>query len=178
MAIQVSGVSVIDNSRNVIANDVTANVVNAELTGAAVSTSASGLQSTNVDLAGLLKESCKITAGKLSNNQNINLEDGMVHLFTTQESTTSTPNLRYNGSTTLNSKMDVGEAVSVTLITTADASAYCDQLTIDGTAATENWVGGEAPSDGGASGVDIYTYTVIKTAADTFTVIAAQAKTA
>ena len=45
---------------------------------------------------GALTEKVNITAGKLSDNNNINLEDGMVHYFTTQESTTSTPNLRWN----------------------------------------------------------------------------------
>jgi len=129
------------------------------------------------DLSGLLKEGVNITAGKLSDNTNIDLENGMVHLFTTQESTTSTPNIRFNSSTTLNSSMSVGEAISVTIITTAAAAGYSAQLTIDGVAVTENWVGGSAPSDGGASGVDIYAYTIIKTASATYTVIGNQSKT-
>ena len=129
------------------------------------------------DLSGLLKEGVNITAGKLSDNTNIDLENGMVHLFTTAETTTSTPNIRFNSSNTLNSKMSVGQAISVTIITTAAAAAYSDQLNIDGVAVTENWVGGSAPSNGGASGVDIYTYTIIKTGLATFTVIANQSKT-
>jgi len=125
----------------------------------------------------LMREGVNIVADKLSVQPNINLENGMVHYFTTTETTTSTPNLRYNASTTLNSVMNVGEAVSVTLITTAAAGAYSAQLTIDGGAVTENWTGGAAPSDGGSSGVDLHTYTVIKTADATFTVIATQTKT-
>ena len=50
-------------------------------------------------------------------------------------------------------------------------------LNIDGSAVTENWIGGCSPSDGGSSGVDIYTYNIIKTASATFTVIANQTKT-
>ena len=129
------------------------------------------------DLSGLLKEGVKITAGKLSDNLNIDLADGMVHYFTTQETTTSTPNIRFSSSSTLDSNMSVGEAISVTLITTAAAAAYSAQLTIDGAAVTENWVGGSAPSDGGSSGVDIHAYTIIKTGSATFTVIANQSKT-
>ena len=129
------------------------------------------------DLSGLLKEGVKITAGKLSDNLNIDLADGMVHYFTTQETTTSTPNIRFSSSATLDSNMSVGEAISVTLITTAAAAAYSAQLTIDGAAVTENWVGGSAPSDGGSSGVDIHAYTIIKTGSATFTVIANQSKT-
>ena len=131
----------------------------------------------SADFSGLLKEGVNITAGKLSDNTNIDLANGMVHLFTTTETTTSTPNIRFNSSTSLDSSMSVGEAISVNIITTAAAAAYSAQLTIDGAAVTENWVGGSAPSDGGSSGVDIYSYTIIKTASATFTVIGNQSKT-
>ena len=126
---------------------------------------------------GELVERVKITAGKLSDNTNIDLENGNVHHFTTAESTTSTPNIRVSSSTTLNSVMDVGDVTTVTLITTANASAYSEHITIDGSAVTENWVGGSAPSDGGSSGVDIHAFTIIKTAADTYTVIGNHTKT-
>ena len=126
---------------------------------------------------GALKEQVKITAGKLSDNTNIDLENGMVHYFTTQETTTSTPNIRFSGSVTLNNAMAVGETISVTIVTTAAAAGYSAQLTIDGGAVTENWVGGSAPSGGGSSGVDIYTYNIIKTGSAAFTVIANQTKT-
>ena len=127
--------------------------------------------------SGLLKEGVNITAGKLSDNTNIDLENGMVHFFTTAETTTSTPNIRFSSSTSLDSSMSVGQAISVTIITTAAAAGYSAQLTIDGAAVTENWVGGSAPADGGSSGVDIYSYTIIKTASATFTVIGNQSKT-
>ena len=73
--------------------------------------------------------------------------------------------------------MAVGDVVTVVLITTANASGFCAQLTIDGAAVTENWVGGSAPDGGGSSGVDIHSYTIIKTASATWTVIANQQKT-
>ena len=130
-----------------------------------------------LDLAGLLSEAVTITAGKLSDNLNLDLANGNAFLFTTQETTTATPNLRYDGSTTLNSKMGVGDVITVTLVTTANASAYCAQLTIDGAAVTENWVGGSAPSDGGSSGVDIHSYTIVKKASADWLVIGNQIKT-
>ena len=130
-----------------------------------------------LDLAGMLTEHVTVTAGKLSDNLNLDLANGNAFLFTTQETTTATPNLRYNGSTTLNSKMAVGDVITVTIITTAAAAAFSAQLTIDGAAVTENWVGGSAPSDGGASGVDIHSYTIMMTASATYTVIGNQIKT-
>ena len=130
-----------------------------------------------LDLAGLLTEHVTVTAGKLSDAANLDLANGNVFLFTTAESPTATPNLLYNSSTTLNSKMAVGDVVTVVLITTANASGFCAELSIDGAGVTENWVGGSAPDAGGSSGVDIHAYTIIKTAANTYTVIANHSKT-
>jgi hypothetical protein len=49
-------------------------------------------------------------------------------------------------------------------------------VTVDGAAATVDWFGGAAPSAGNANGIDVYTYTVIKTANATFTVLASQSR--
>jgi hypothetical protein len=132
---------------------------------------------TGVNLHGLLKEKVSISADKLSVQPQINVGESAVHYRTTAETTTSTPNLRYSATMTLNDAMNIGESLTVTIITTAAAAGYSDQLTIDGNAVTENWIGGNVPADGGSSGVDIYTYNIIKTANATFTVIANQTKT-
>ena len=68
--------------------------------------------------------------------------------------------------------MATGDAISVTIITTAAAAGYSAQLTIDGSAVTEKWNGGSAPSAGGSSGNDYYTYNIIKTGDATYTVLA------
>ena len=120
-------------------------------------TSGGGFQFSN----GLFDEKVNITAGKLSANLNIDLANGMVHYFTTQEDATALPNIRIDASNTLQDAMGTGDVCTVTLITTAAAAGYAANLTIDGNAVTEEWVGGEAPSEGGADGLDIYTYTII-----------------
>ena len=114
---------------------------------------------------GSLREKVKVTAGKLSDNLNIDLADGMVHLFTTAETAASTPNIRVNASTSLNSELGVGEQVSVTVITTASAAGFSANWTIDGAAVTEVWNGGAAPTAGTAGGKDFYTLNIIKTSA-------------
>jgi len=123
-----------------------------------------------VDFSGTLKEQVNITAGKLSDNLNINLDNGMVHHFTTAETTTSTPNIM--SATGINTDMATGDTISVTIITTAAAGGYSAQLKIDGSDVTEKWVGGSAPSAGGSSGLDIYAYNIIKTGSAAYTVIA------
>jgi hypothetical protein len=140
---------------------------NGNITGIVTATTFSG----GVDLSGLLKEGVNVTAGKLSDNLNIDLTNGMVHLFTTEETTTSTPNIRFDGSTALNAKMSIGEAITVVIIVTADATGYSAQLTIDGSAVTEKWLGGTAPTAGGAGGYDAYTHNIIKTADATYVVL-------
>ena len=139
-----------------------------------------GIVTTNsgVDLSGLLREEVKIIAGKFSDNSTINLEDGMVHYFTTQETTTANPNFKFNSSTNLNNVMNIGDTVSVTLIIKAAAGGYPAGVLVDGAGVAEQWwVGGSGPSDGGSSNVDIYTYNIIKTANASFHVIANQTKT-
>ena len=131
---------------------------------------------------GELIERVNVVANKLSAASNIDLEDGMMHLFTTTETTTLTPNIRINSSTTLNDTMATGDAISVTIVTTAAAAGYAATVNIDGATVgtnggTLNWTGGSAPSDGGSSGVDIYAYTIMKTASATYTVVATQTKT-
>ena len=124
-----------------------------------------------VDFSSLLREGVNITGGKLSDNLNIDLSNGMVHLFTTEETTTSTPNIRIDGSTSLNSKMSIGEAITVVIIVTADATGYSQHITIDGSAVTEEWNGGSAPTAGGAGGYDVYNHNIIKTADATYVVL-------
>ena len=120
---------------------------------------------------GELVERVNITAGKLSDNANINLDNGMVHYFTTQESTTSTPNII--SSVGIDTTMSTGDTMAVTIITTAAAAGYSARVSIDGllTGITTSWVGGSEPSAGGSSGVDIYNYTIIKTGSAAYQVI-------
>ena len=99
--------------------------------------------------------------------QAVNLDNGMVHYFTTTETTTSTPNII--SSVGIDTTMSTGDTMAVTIITTAAAAGYSARVSIDGllTGITTSWVGGSEPSAGGSSGVDIYNYTIIKTGRDT-----------
>ncbi len=124
-----------------------------------------------VNLNGLLREEIKITAGKLSDNLNINLDNGMVHHFTTQETATAIPNIM--SSVGINTQMGTGDAIAVTIITTAAAGGYSASITIDGAANDVKWSGGADPSAGGASGNDVYALQIIKTGSAAYTVLGA-----
>ena len=124
-----------------------------------------------VNLNGLLREEIKITAGKLSDNLNINLDNGMVHHFTTQETATAIPNIM--SSVGINTQMGTGDAIAVTIITTAAAGGYSTSITIDGAYNDVKWSGGADPSAGGASGNDVYALQIIKTGSAAYTVLGA-----
>jgi len=95
--------------------------------------------------------------------------------FTTDASGNWTLNVRGDGSNSLDSIMDTGESITVAHIVSQGGTAYYNSaFTIDGSSVTPEWQGGEAPTEGNASSLDTYTYTIIKTASATFTVLAAQ----
>ena len=71
--------------------------------------------------------------------------------------------------------MDTGESITIAHIVSQGGTAYYNNVfQIDGSTVTPEWQGGEAPTEGNASSLDTYTYTIIKTASATFTVLAAQ----
>jgi hypothetical protein len=73
----------------------------------------------------------------------------------------------------VNSTLGTGQSVTCTaLVTNGSTAYYLNAYQVDGTAVTPKWAGGSAPSGGTASGIDVYTFTIIKTADATFTVLA------
>ena len=120
--------------------------------------------SNGIDAVGMLREGYNTVANKISAAPNIDIAQGNIHYFTTTETTTATPNIRYDSSYSLNNKMSAGDVLSLTIITTAAAAGYADSWQIDGSGITEEWVGGSAPTAGGSDGYDIYTLTILKTA--------------
>jgi hypothetical protein len=87
-----------------------------------------------------------------------------------------TVNLRGNASTALNAALNTGESATVALITKqGNTTFYNNVVQVDGTTTnvTVVYQGGSAPTAGNASSNDVYTYTALKTAASTYTVLAA-----
>ena len=89
---------------------------------------------------------------------------GNVHWATNNSSGTWTYDITGDGSTDLNDMMTDQETLSFQLISAQNnANYYMTELRIDGSNAhTVWWQGGSAPSAGGASGYDVYTFTIFK----------------
>ena len=104
-------------------------------------------------------ENAGTTLGSQTNNP---LADGNVILFTGNESGTNTINF-----TGVHAALASGQNVSFTVILTPNNSGYINAVQVDGQAITPQWSGGSAPSSGGSSGRDVYTFTILKTGTGT-----------
>ena len=111
------------------------------------------------------------TAGTALNGEfDLTLENGNVWYLTANATATFTPDIKVNGSVSLNSAMSVNEAIVVTLIHgTNNTSYYANAFKIDNASVTPEYLGG-APSAAGSDGYDSYTWTIIKTANNTYKV--------
>lgn len=104
------------------------------------------------------------------------LSQGVLY-YTANASANWTLNVRGNVSTTLNTSLAIGDSITVVFLATQGSTAYYPTaFQIDGSAVTPKWQGGTAPSAGNASSIDAYTYSIIKTAANTYTVLGSQTK--
>lgn len=120
-----------------------------------------------------------VSATAATGTINYDVTTQSVLFYTTNASGNFTVNLRASSGTSLNTALAIGQSVTVAFLVTNGSTAYYNTaVQVDGTASgvTTRWQGGTAPSAGNASSVDIYSYTVIKTANATFSVFAAQTR--
>lgn len=119
-----------------------------------------------------------VSATAATGTINLDVMTQGVLYYTSNASANFTLNVRGNGSTTLNSLLSVGDAITITFLNTNGSTAYYPTVyQIDGSAVTPKWITGTAPTGGNASAIDAYLLTIIKTAATpTYVVLASQTK--
>jgi hypothetical protein len=116
-----------------------------------------------------------ISATAATGTINYDVTTQSVLYYTTSASANWTVNVRANSSTSLDTLMSTGQALTVVFLVTQGATAYYNNaFTIDGNSVTPKYQGGTAPTSGNASGIDAYSYTIVKTGSAAFTVLAAQ----
>ena len=122
-------------------------------------------------------ETTTVSATAATGTINYDLTTQSVLYYTSNASANWTVNFRGSSGTSLNLSMGIGQTITAVFLVTQGGTAYYNSaVTIDGSAVTPKWQGGSAPSSGNASSIDIYTYTIIKTASATYTVLASQTK--
>ena len=121
------------------------------------------------------EERTTVSATAATGTINFDADTQGVLYYTSNASGNWTLNVRGSSSTTLASKLAVGDSFSGSFLVTNGGTAYYQSaFTIDGSAVTPKYSGGTAPASGNASSIDVYTFTIVKTAATpTYTVFAA-----
>jgi hypothetical protein len=122
-------------------------------------------------------ETVTVSATAATGTINYDVTTQSVLYYTTNASANWTVNFRASSGTSLDTAMATGESVTVAFLVTQGATAYYNNVVqVDGVTVTPKWQGGIAPTTGNASSIDVYTYTIIKTGAAAFTVLAAQTR--
>ena len=121
--------------------------------------------------AGLIFEDCTISGTAMNGTVNHDVETANAGYYSSV-SGNWTYNIRWNSSTTLDSKMSNGEMICVTYITPVGGSSYYQTgFTIDGSSKTVQWVmnlppvqagGREAGDDAATTGFDVYSFAINK----------------
>jgi hypothetical protein len=114
-----------------------------------------------------------ISATAATGTINLDMANGTTY-YTANSTANWTVNLRWNSTTSLNTKLAIGEMATTSFMVTNGATPYYANVhQIAGSAITPRWQGGTAVTQGNANSTDMYTYTVVKTGANTFTLFAA-----
>jgi hypothetical protein len=123
------------------------------------------------------EERATVSATAATGTINYDISTQGVLLYTTNASANFTLNFRGNSGASLNSVLATGDIVSAVFLNTNGATPYYPTVfQIDGSAVTPKWSGGTAPAAGNASSIDAYSFTIIKTASATYTVLAGAVK--
>lgn len=121
-----------------------------------------------------------VTVSATAANGTVNydfLNNHGVTFYTTAATGNWTLNIRGNSTTTLNSRLEVGQALTIVFMVTNGATAYYQTgFQIDGVAVTPKWTNGSAPTAGNTNSIDVYSFTIIKTASATYTILGSLVK--
>ena len=123
------------------------------------------------------EERCNVVASAATGTINIDTLTAGTWFYTTNATGNHTLNLRGSGTTSMDTLLTTGDSQTIVWLNTNGATPYyVSAVQVDSVAQTVKWQNGTAPSAGNASSIDAYVFTVIKTAASTYTVFGTQTK--
>ena len=176
-------------------NTLTASTFVGALSGNATSANSAGLVTnpaqpnitsvgtlTGLTVAGTMNvqqilEKATVAGSTATGTVNFDVLTSSVLFFTANASGNWTLNVRGDSVTTLNSIMANNQSLTIAFaVAQGTVPFYASGFNIDGTPVSPRWQNATAPSAGNANSIDIYTYTIIKTAPNTYTVFAAQTR--
>lgn len=121
-------------------------------------------------------ETANIYTTGVGGNVNIDVSNNTVYYFTSNTTANVTFNFRANGVNggNLNSLLSIGQSVSSAILLKQGATKYRANVYIDSTLQVPFWLGNSAPGYATTQqeSIDTYSFNIIKTAANTYTVLA------
>ena len=126
---------------------------------------------------GPLRERMVTNSTPIDSDPNVNIDQGLIHYRTGNLGGTANA-VNITSSVGINTVMATGDVMTVTVLHAVNsASSYINNVNIEGNSQTEFWIGNTPPSAGGTSNLDLYSFTVMKVASNTYTIIANVQKT-
>jgi hypothetical protein len=138
----------------------------------------------NLTLAGSLTggairymfENANIIASSPPVTTDINVISGGIQYWTGNATSNVVANIRGDATTSLNSLLAVGQSSTIAFMLPQATAYFINFVKVDNANVTPVWQGGANVAVGNANSIDLYTFTVIKTAAATFRVFASQTR--
>lgn len=158
----VSGNNISTNSirgNNIVAGQITSNVLASNL---------------SISLTRVLEEA-NINSIAIGGNVNIDVADSTVYFFNANTTANVTFNVRANTQNTFDSVTAIGETTSLAIAVKHGTVRHEANLAIDGVVQTLFYAGNTRPANVSISSAEInlFSYSIFKTAANTYTVISA-----
>ena len=150
-----------------------------QITGNLIATNqiTSNLIAPNVNLSIIrVLETANIYTTGVGGNVNIDVSNNTVYYFTSNTTANVTFNFRANGVNggNLDSLLSIGQSVSSAILLRQGATKYRANVYIDSALQVPFWLGNSAPGYATTQqeSIDTYSFNIIKTAANTYTVLA------
>jgi hypothetical protein len=169
-----SGVVTIEGV-NVVTTSSTDTLTNKTLTSPTVNTATiAGGTLANSVIKGI-EEDINVVASAATGTIDFDVDTASIWYYTTDATANHTLNFRYSSGVSLDTALAVGDSITLVWLNTNGATPYYPNvIEIDGSAVTPKVPA--AISGGNASAIDAYSFTIIKTASATFTVLETQTK--
>jgi len=120
-------------------------------------------------------ETANVYSTAVGGNVNIDLENNTVYFFSSNTTANVTFNFRANTQNTLDSQLGIGQTITSAILLKQGATRYRANVYVDGALQNPWWAGNSAPGFATTQqeSIDIYSFNILKTAANVYTVLAA-----
>ena len=118
-------------------------------------------------------ETTNVSATAATGTVTYYLNNQSILYYTSNATANFTLNFAFSSGTSVNTALATGQTVTCVFLNTNGTTAYyANAFQVDGVSVTPKWQGGTAPSAGNASSIDLYQFSIVKTASATYTVLA------